>query len=95
MRLLIAFEKHGQRYFCVPTDQELHEVSVRLMQERIDEGWYEDKKFLARAKKAVEKPYMGTAWGLLCSRNDAEYERVDLEETESILGRSLNMTLML
>jgi hypothetical protein len=39
-RILILREKHGDRYFDVPDDEVLHKTCVKILKERLDEGWY-------------------------------------------------------
>jgi len=40
-RILIFKEKHGDRYFYVPTPDDLHKAAIKVFKERVKEGyWY-------------------------------------------------------
>jgi len=57
MRILIAGEKYVERYFAVETDKELHQASVKLLKERLDNGWYggDTNKYLSKIKGKLAK----------------------------------------
>ena len=135
MRLLICYEKDCQRYFAASTDKDLFDVCIRILHERLKEGWYNPSLYLeepslknlgmslkdirnlpkgtvrheaerqyevyqAQVKEwdsirkfkedvilTLKKVYVQglgkNTYHFLASRNDAEYERVDLVETEN------------
>lgn len=135
MRLLVLYEKHFNRYFSVPTDKDLHKVCVKILKERLVEGWYDpgpkpeqmatefistlpqgrfrtevlkvqaeqtarlaewvkDQEFKEKVFRTIKIPVKEISWkglmphkvrayGLLESRNNAEYERVSLDKTEN------------
>ena len=39
--ILIAHEKHGDRYFDISSNSLLDGACRRLLQERFDQGWYD------------------------------------------------------
>lgn len=43
MRILVAKEKHSNRYFDVTTNEQLHKVSIKLLSERLK--WYHPGEF--------------------------------------------------
>lgn len=96
MKLLIAHEKHGKRYFRPGTDKTLLDPMMNLIQERYHEGWYEetiaeglakdmlDAYFEQGALREIKDPDLfAVAWEFLSSRNNYEYEKVTIEETEN------------
>ena len=39
-RILIVHEKHGTYYLDVSTDKRLHETSVKILKQRLEDKWY-------------------------------------------------------
>lgn len=42
--LLVAHEKHGNRYFLLRSDADLHAAALSLLRERLSEGYYNEYK---------------------------------------------------
>lgn len=58
MQILIAKEKHGDRYFDASSNEKLHKACVKLLQERLNEGYYqvyEDKDLIITPDDVIEK----------------------------------------
>jgi hypothetical protein len=96
-RILVAHEKHGDRYFDASTDELLDAAAIFLLADRHNDGyWYpkpergESKDWYNQMKKVVDahtnkKPCpKGLAWSLLCQHSDGEYESVSLEDVEEL-----------
>lgn len=90
MRILVAVEKHSTRYLAANTDEELEASARKLIEERLDRGYYcdEEDKVAARLvleglgiKKRKRLPG-GSGWEFLEERAAGEYEGVSLEEVE-------------
>lgn len=43
-QLLICKEKHGNRFFYIPTEAHLHAIALKIVRQRFDEGWYGTNK---------------------------------------------------
>lgn len=81
-KIFIFKEKYGTRYFLVHNFADLGKVSLKILTERI-EYWYDDnKKFLAMAKAACKNKDGWLAFALLTARIDAEYEGFEEEIPE-------------
>jgi len=88
LKILIAKEKHGDRYFDASTEEALWRASHYILKQRYEQGWYVGWKngkqnmndFIAR--KLTEEPGK-IHWRLLQERNGGpEYEDVCLEHLE-------------
>jgi len=73
MRVLMAYEKHGDRVFDATTDVQLAFACVKLLRERFREGWYNPGQPPTDGRK-----------NKLCSATIAELrrERVNYEEAK-------------
>jgi hypothetical protein len=40
MKLLVVSEKHGDHYYTVEADKDLHDICCVILKRRLDEGWY-------------------------------------------------------
>ena len=38
--VMVLREKHGDRYFVVDNDEELHQTALAVVRQRLKEGWY-------------------------------------------------------
>lgn len=81
MKLLIAEEKHGTRYFEADTYEQLNGACRKLLKERV-EYYEDDKKFVERVNNRIDSG--ASLFGLLDERSSYEYENVYLEETEDV-----------
>lgn len=57
MKILVFTEKHGNRYMKASTQEELQESCLKVLRDRMDDGWYYEP----------EEPYQPTV-----SKEDAE-----------------------
>lgn len=77
-RVLSVEEKHSKYLLQANTDEELGEVCLNLVAQRVIDGnWYFDEDLIA-AKQIIEAIDGMGAWRFLLSRKDAEYEFVEL-----------------
>lgn len=77
MKLLVLEEKHGNRYFLIRNIKELENICTQIIAERREDCCYdEDENFLLLWKK-------WTGYTFLLSRNDAEYEHIELKDFEN------------
>jgi len=88
MKILVAQEKHGNRYFKASTPEELDISCKKILSERLKEKdyWYwNDENFVKRAEEIVNsdmvlnKRGIPRSYQLLTSR-EGEYEYVELVE---------------
>ena len=91
MKILIEEGKHGNSYYDASSNHNLHKVCCRLLKERIKDGYYDNEIFIKKALDCVETQNTGAtynpkmvdkqrAYRLLLSRNNYEYEHVELED---------------
>jgi hypothetical protein len=87
MKILVAQEKHGNRYFKASTPEELDVSCKKILSERLEEKdywYYNDENFVKRAEEIVNsdmilnKRDVPRSYQLLTSR-EGEYEYVSLE----------------
>ncbi len=78
-QVLIFHEKHGRRVFVCPTNDDVWKVCRMVLQERIDEGYYEDDEEL-NAQDACRSGQ--AAWEFLDRRSRYEYENMDADLSE-------------
>ena len=86
MRILIAKEKHGDRYLDASTDELLETSSRKLIRERLDDVWYTEVKDQDEAKRILDHTEHNpkkTAWRFLQRMSNGEYEGVTLAKVES------------
>jgi hypothetical protein len=88
MKILVAQEKHGNRYFKASTPEELDASCKKILSERLKEKdywYYNDENFVKRAEEIVNsdmvlnKRGIPRSYQLLTSR-EGEYEYVELVE---------------
>jgi hypothetical protein len=81
-QILVVREKHGNRYLPAATDEELHASALKLVTNRVEDGyWYyddEDDAAATRASDIVQASDGTAAWRFLQERDDYEYEGVEL-----------------
>lgn len=95
MRILIAYEKYGDRYFNAATNYELAKVSIKLLKERFKNGYYhKDDEDYNTIKNIVETNDLSCfkatkyreeepkAFYYLSARSGYEYENIELVELE-------------
>lgn len=88
-KLLVAREKHGDRYFYIGDTPMLHRVALMLLKERLDESWYDNGDDvtgmdLAVIKTSVHQKDGATAWKILQEHRHYEYEDVQLTNFEGV-----------
>jgi len=89
-QVALAYEKHGLRVLTAGGGKPTLPVMMKLIQERLDQGWYEDED-AEKARKLLEtiprnesaQKLAERAWAFLRSRNRAEYERIEIVEVEA------------
>jgi len=94
-RILVVNEKHGDRYFDASTDAALHAAALKLVEERLEQGWYGDWRQLDDTLENLNQKKMlldlvsdqdgVAAWAFLKQRNgqyEYEYENVSIVELE-------------
>lgn len=98
--VLVLKEKHSTRYLLVRTLEALERAAQRVIRERLAENWYEDSPAepapcvhlegcraqtgLTDARRAVDVPKAALAFLRRRSREEYEYEGIDVEPIEEV-----------
>ena len=81
--IIIFKEKYSDRYFSIPTENDLYAVAWKIFNERKDEGWYDvDEEFYDLYKSALKGEK--NTWRYLQARQDFEYEGYEIIELEDV-----------
>jgi len=87
-QILVLHGKHGDSYFDVPDSAALDNISLEILTQRFNEGYWYDKdyEFYAAIKLCVENQRAVDAYFLLRRRSDEgyEYERISLKTLEGV-----------
>jgi len=83
-RILVVDEKHGYRYFDAGTEEALHASALKLVTERVEDGYWYDDEAQQIAERITKKQDGNAAWGFILRRSNSkhEYETVRLENLE-------------
>ncbi len=74
-RILIAYEKYGNRVFDISTEQQRANTYLRLFKERRKEGFYDDLAEVGSRLYTGENVL--SAIRILKMRSNYEYERIE------------------
>lgn len=81
MQIMIIKEKNYNRYFIANDVPAKEEISKQIILERLRSGdYYYEKGEKIKASKAIDE---NKAYRFLLSRNDYEYEGIEIVETEN------------
>ena len=104
MKVLICHEKHFNRYFVIPDNETLHRTCVKILKERLKEGWYEPNKLsdvvdrLGMTEKSINSMPEGEikkrALDMFSSYKEREKiyqkEKLFLEKVKEVIGTPFN-----
>ena len=81
-RILLVDEKHETRYFDAGTDKALYASALKLLGQRVKDGFWYNNENQEIAERIVEAESGKKAWKFLHRRRDHDYEHVRLENLE-------------
>lgn len=82
--MLVAQEKHAERYFRVNDTDEYRRVARAIVEERVKDGWFDLDDFLKDLARPVDRNDPDFYVFVLRERRDAEYEGFTIEPLEVI-----------
>ena len=82
-RILVLNEKNGNRYFYVPTDEDLERAALKIVLERNEDGYWYDERDKQILDRILTNKNGKLALRFLKSRDNFEYEGVEVEECEN------------
>ncbi len=89
---IVFKEKHSDRYFKTETQEQVIKMSLFIMKERLEEGWYEcddDLTTFKLAKKVIKEKDGVAAFTVLWRDRDSEYSGFEITKFEESGGNRL------